>query len=412
MIAMQRVLLRGGLLLDTVALCYRENAHVLVEGERIKEVDDRPIAAADAQVIDVGGRIIMPGLIDAHVHVIGVTLDLHALGQMSPYLVAARAKRVLSSMLMRGFTTVRDAGGADWGLAEAVRQGDFEGPRLFASGLALAQSGGQGDFRERGESVLGCPVCRGQRSITRVVDGVDDIRRAVREELRQGADQIKVMASGGIASGIPAERPQFSTEELLAVVDEAERAGTYVMAHAYGSAAVRRCLEVGVRSIEHGSLIDAATARLIAERGAFLVPTLSVFAGLRERGEAEGHAPEKRHAYQRLLEGSFAGIEAARAAGAKIGHGSDLEGELHALQSREFLLKAEVMPAAEVVAGATTINAELLDRRGTLGVIAPGAAADILVVDGDPLSEVRSLADPERCLKVIMKGGRLYRNTL
>ncbi len=376
MIAMQRILLRGGLLLDTAALCYRENAHVLVEGERIKEVDDRPIAGADAQVIDVGGRIIMPGLIDAHVHVIGVALDPHALGQMSPYLVAARAKRVLSSMLMRGFTTVRDAGGADWGLAEAVRQGDFEGPRLFASGLALAQSGGQGDFRMRGESVLGCPVCRGQ------------------------------------ASGIPAERPQFSTEELLAVVDEAERAGTYVMAHAYGSAAVRRCLEVGVRSIEHGSLIDAATARLIAERGAFLVPTLSVFAGLRERGETEGHAPEKRHAYQRLLEGSFASIEAARAAGAKIGHGSDLEGELHALQSREFLLKAEVMPAAEVVAGATTINAELLDRRGTLGVIAPGAAADILVVDGDPLSEVRSLADPDRCLKVIMKGGRLYRNTL
>jgi imidazolonepropionase-like amidohydrolase len=412
MIAVQRFLLRGGLLLDTVTLSYRENANVLVEGARIEEVEDRPIAVGDAQVIDVGGRIIMPGLIDAHVHVIGVTVDLHALGQMSPYLVAARAKRILSSMLMRGFTTVRDAGGADWGLAEAVRQGDFEGPRLFASGLALAQSGGQGDFRMRGEIALGCPVCRGQRSITRVVDGCDDIRRAVREELRQGANQIKVMASGGIASGVPAERPQFSTEELRAMVDEAERADTYVMAHAYGSVAVRRCLEVGVRSIEHGSLIDRATARLIAERGAFLVPTLSVFDGFRERGEIEDHAPEKRHAYQQLLEGSFAAIEAARAEGTKIGHGSDLEGDMHVLQSREFLLKAEVMPATEVVASATAVNAELLNRRGRLGVIAPGAAADILVVDGDPLRDVRSLADPDRCLKVIMKDGRLYRNML
>jgi imidazolonepropionase-like amidohydrolase len=184
------------------------------------------------------------------------------------------------------------------------------------------------------------------------------------------------------------------------------------MAHAYGAAAVRRCLEVGVRSVEHGGLIDAATSRLMAERGAFLVPTLSVFTALRERGEREGSAPETLSTCRRLLENSFAGIEAARSEGVKIGHGSDLEGEMHALQSTEFLLKAQVMPAAEVVASATAINAELLNRSGTLGVIAPGSAADILVVDGDPLNDVRSLADPDRCLKVIIKAGRLYRNTL
>jgi len=408
----QRILLRGGLLLDTVALCYRENAHVLVEGELIKEVDDHPIAAADARIIEVGGRVIMPGLIDAHVHVIGVTSDLHLLSQMSPYLVAARAKRVLGSMLMRGFTTVRDAGGADWGIAEAVRQDDFKGPRLFVSGLALAQSGGQGDFRMRGESALGCPVCRGRRSITRVVDGVGAIRRAVREELRQGANQIKIMASGGIASDIPAERAQFSIEELHAVVDEATRAGTYVMAHAYGAAAVRRCIEAGVRSIEHGSLIDAATASLMAKKNAFLVPTLSVLSGLSERGKLERHSPEKCDLYNRLLAGSFEAIETARGQGVRVGHGSDLEGQLHPLQSREFLLKREVMPAIDVVASATVINADILGRCGTLGVIAPGAAADILVLEGDPLNEVGSLGDPDRCLKVIMKDGRIYRNVL
>ena len=408
----QRILLRGGLLLDTVALCYRENAHVLVEGELIKEVDDHPIGTADARIIEAGGHVIMPGLIDAHVHVIGVTSDLHLLSQMSPYLVAARAKGVLASMLMRGFTTIRDAGGADSGIAEAVRQDDFEGPRLFVSGLALAQSGGQGDFRMRGESALGCPVCRGRRSITRVVDGVGAIRRAVREELRQGASQIKMMASGGIASNIPAERAQFSIDELHAAVDEATRAGTCVMAHAYGSAAVRRCVEAGVRSIEHGSLIDAATASLMAQKNAFLVPTLSVLSGLSERGKLERQAPEKRDLYDRLLAGSFEAIEAARTQGVRVGHGSDLEGELHPLQSREFLLKREVMPAIDVVASATVVNAEILGQGGTLGVIAPGATADILVLEGDPLNEVGSLADPDRCLKVIIKDGRIYRNVL
>jgi imidazolonepropionase-like amidohydrolase len=410
--ANQLILLRGGLLLDTAALCYRENAHVLVEGELIREVDDHPITASGARIIEAGGRVIMPGLIDAHVHVIGVTSDLHFLSQMSPYLVAARAKRVLGSMLMRGFTTVRDAGGAEWGIAEAVRQDDFEGPRLFVSGLALAQSGGQGDFRTRGERTLGCPVCRGQRSITRVVDGVGAVRRAVREELRQGANQIKIMASGGIASDIPAERAQFSVEELHAAVDEAARAGTYVMAHAYGAMAVRRCIDAGVRSIEHGSLIDTATATLMAKKNAFLVPTLSVLSGLCERGKLERHAPEKCDLYRKLLTGSISAIETARTQGVSIGHGSDLEGDLHALQSREFLLKREVMPAAEVVASATIINAEILDRRGALGVIAPGAVADILVLEGDPLNEVGALADPDRSLKLIMKAGRIYRDVL
>jgi imidazolonepropionase-like amidohydrolase len=407
-----RILLRRGNLLDCETGTVREGVDVLVEGNRIREVSDRAVHAADALVLDARGRTLMPGLIDAHVHVMGVTLDVNALGRMPPYLVAAKAGGVLRSMLMRGFTSVRDAGGAEWGLAEAVRQGDFTGPRLFVSGLALAHTGGQGDFRARGERELGCPVCRGERSLTRIVDGVEEVRKATRQELRDGADQIKVMASGGMASGVPIERVQFSIDELEVMVEEAGRCGTYVMAHAYESEAIRRCLQAGVRSIEHGSAVDAPTATMMAERGAFLVPTLSVYSTLNEFGANLGFAPAKVDAFGRILRDAFESLERVYAAGVQIGHGSDLEGQMHCHQSREFRLKAEVLPLIEVVKGATITSAKLLNRKGELGVIAENALADILVVDGDPTTNIDALANPDKHIKLIMKDGIVYKNDL
>ncbi len=404
---MSSVLLRGGRVLDIVEGRYHEDTDIRVEGGRIAELGRNLRPGPETRVIDLRGLTVMPGLIDAHVHAIGVVLDLHALGHMPPYLVAARAKGVLEGMLRRGFTAVRDAGGAERGLTEAVRQGHFEGPRLFPSGLALAQTGGQGDFRRDGETVLGCPACGGRRSISRVVDGVDAVRRAVREELAGGATQIKVMASGGMASGIPAERAHFSDEELRAMVDEAARCGTYVMAHAYENAAIRRCIEAGVRSIEHGSTIDGETAALMAERGAVLVPTLVVYNTLAEHGPRLGLSAEKVAVFERHRRNALESLERARAAGVSIGHGSDLEGEMHAFQSLEFRLKAEVMPPREVVASATIVNASLLGMEGRLGVVAEGAFADILALDGDPLNEVRTLSEPDRYLHLIMQGGRV-----
>jgi len=406
------VLFRDAALVDATAPVRREGFHVLVEGAVIREVSDRPIKARGARAVDVRGRTLMPGLIDAHVHVIAVTTDLPALARMEPYLLAAQAKGILEGMLARGFTAARDAGGAEWGLAEAVRRGHFQGPRLFVSGLALAQTGGQGDFRARAEHHIGCPVCHNLRSISRVADGVDEVRKAARDELRKGADQVKVMASGGMVSRVPIDRPHFSLAELRAAVEEAEAAKTYVMAHAYESEAVRRCIACGVRSIEHGNLIDRETAELMARQGTYLVPTMTVYEGYHKHGRELGYPRAAVARFKELGREATKALEIAKTAGVRIGHGSDLEGVLHQYQSRELFLKAEVLSAHEVITSATRTNAELMNMAGKLGIIAPGAIADILVVDGNPLRSLAALAGEGRHLSVIMKDGVFHKNTL
>ncbi|MEX2201175.1 MAG: amidohydrolase family protein [Dongiaceae bacterium] len=406
------LLLRNAALVDANAPERRPGIEVLIEGDTIREVSDRPIASANAQAIDLGGRTLMPGLIDAHVHVIAVTTDLAGLARIPPYLVAAQAKGVLEGMLARGFTTVRDAGGAEWGLAEAVRQGHFKGPRLFVAGLALAQTGGQGDFRAREESYLGCPCCRATRSLCRVVDGVDDVRKAVREELRKGADQIKVMAAGGMVSRVPIHRPHFAMDELRAMVEEATAADTYVMAHAYESLAIRRCVEAGVRSIEHGNLIDDDTARLMAERGTFMVPTMTVYEGYHRHGRELGFSQKVMDQFLELQKLAVTGLDKVRRAGVKIGHGSDLEGILHQYQAREFALKAQVLSPWEVIVAATATNAEMMGQKGRLGIVAPDALADLIVVDGDPLADLGLLEGQGERISLIVQGGAIYKNTL
>lgn len=408
----RQILFRNVALMDATQSEIRPDHEVLIEGEFIREVSSSPLKSSAAEVIDLKGRTLMPGLIDAHVHAIAVTTDLHALALMPPSLVTAKAQGILEGMLSRGFTTVRDAGGADWGLAEAVRRGHFKGPRLYISGLALAQTGGQGDFRGPEEPYLGCPVCRATRSIARVVDGVEDVRKAVREELRKGADQIKVMAAGGMVSRVPIDRAHYSMDELSVMVEEARAANTYVMAHAYETNAVRRCIEAGIRSIEHGNLIDAETAELMVEKDTFVVPTMTVYEGYHKHGKELGFEPWVVSKFKELLEASLGGIETAKRAGVKIGHGSDLEGLLHDYQSRELLLKSQVMTPHEIITSATTTNAELLRMEGKLGIIKENALADLLVVDGNPLKDLDVLQHQGRYLPLIMKGGELYKNEL
>lgn len=406
------LLLRNAAIVDAAAPERRLGMHVLIEGDTIREVSDRPIAAPNVPAIDLAGRSLLPGFIDAHVHVIAVTTDLAGLARIPPYLVAAQAKDVLEGMLARGFTSVRDAGGAEWGLAEAVRLGHFKGPRLFVAGMALAQTGGQGDFRQREEMYLGCPCCRATRSLCRIVDGVDEVRKAVREELRKGADQIKVMAAGGMVSRVPIHRPHFSMDELQAMVDEATRADSYVMAHAYESVAIRRCVEAGVRSIEHGNLIDDATARLMKERGTWMVPTMTVYEGYHRHGRELGFSQKVMDQFLELQKLAVTGLDRVRSAGVKIGHGSDLEGILHQYQSREFALKAQVMTPWEVIVSATATNAELMGQKGRLGIVAPGALADLVVVDGDPLADLGLLSGQGERLSLIMKGGEIMKNLI
>ncbi len=393
-------------LLDTASMTYREPVDIAIAAGRVAEIRPARPPRAGERRISVGGRTVIPGLIDAHVHVIGTDGDYGRLARTSPYLVAARASRVLHDMLLRGFTTVRDAGGADAGLKTAVAEGTLPGPRLFVCDLGLAQSGGQGDFRAEGEAEQGCPCCFGRRTLTRLVDGEAELRLAVRQMLRAGADHVKVMASGGIASGIPIDRLQFSDAELATIVDEARRAGTYVMAHAYMDEAIRRCVRLGVASIEHASHLDDRTCQAIAAAGATIVPTLSVY-------EAHaGDAGETGPLFAAMLDASLESLGRARAAGVAIGHGSDLTGGAHARQSREFLLKAEALRPDEVLRAATGTNAALLGQAGALGVLAPGAFADLVALDGDPLEGAACLAEPERRFRLIVKGGTVYKNTL
>jgi imidazolonepropionase-like amidohydrolase len=405
---MGQILFRRAALLDVEAGALRPGTCVLVEGERIAEVSEGEIRAPSARVVDCAGRTLMPGLIDAHVHAAITTMNLAAMTQAPPTLVAFQAGRVLEGMLQRGFTTVRDAGGADFGLAEAVARGLVAGPRLFYSGRVLSQTGGHGDFRPRAEEPAGCACRIHTTGFAHVADGVDAVRKAAREELRRGAHQVKIMASGGVASpSDPIWNLQYSEGEMRAIVEEAAGWRTYAMAHAYTPDAIRRAVDAGVRSIEHGNLIDRGTAARMREAGAFLVPTLVTYFAIDELGRKLGFPAVSQAKVKDVLDAGLASLELAREAGVRIGFGTDLLGETHDQQSREFAIRARVLPPLEIVRSATLVNAELLGRRGELGVVAPGALADLLVVDGDPLADVAPLAAPERHLAAVVKGGAL-----
>ena len=262
----------GGNVLDLSQGALLEHHHVVIEDGHIVEVTDRPVDLPGARLIDARGKTVMPGLIDCHVHVLASNANLGTSAAQPNILAVIRALPVLSAMLGRGFTTVRDAGGADWGLTQALEGGLIPGPRIFPSGKALSQTGGHGDFRPRGDTLEPCSCCFRAGAIARVVDGVDAVRLAVREEIQKGATQIKIMASGGVASPTdPIGNTQYSEDEIRAIVAEAEAANTYVMAHAYTGRAISRAVRCGARTIEHGNLVDEDAARLmhggVAKRG-------------------------------------------------------------------------------------------------------------------------------------------------
>ena len=390
----------------------REDHHVLVEGGQIREVSDRPISSATAETVDLKGRTLMPGLIDAHVHVIAVDQVLARLSERPVSLVTLQAARVLEGMLQRGFTTIRDAGGADGGLAEAVEEGLVRGPRIFPSGQALSQTGGHGDLRPRTRSVsvVACACCEGGAGLARIADGVAECRRAARDELRKGATQIKIMASGGVASPYdPVWNLQYSEDEVRAIVEEARGWHTYVMAHAYTPEAIRRSIDFGVRSIEHGNLIDRATAEHVAGADAFVVPTLVTFDAMHRFGRELGFPEVSLAKLGDVREAGLRSLEILQAAGVKIGYGTDLLGPMHRHQSREFVIRAEAMAPFDIIRSATIVNAELLNRAGELGVIASGARADLIAIDGNPLADISLFDGQGEHLTHIMKDGVFYK---
>jgi imidazolonepropionase-like amidohydrolase len=246
-----------------------------------------------------------------------------------------------------------------------------------------------------------------------VCDGVSEVRRAVREEIKRGAHHIKLMLSGGVAS--PTDRVdsvQFSTDEIRAAVDEAEAANLYVMGHAYTSRAINRGLECGVRTIEHGNLMDQSSPPLFLAHGAYYVPTLVTYSALAEHGRAAG-LPETSHKkIFDVLDAGLRALEMADRAGVPIAYGTDLLGTMHTFQTREFKIRSEVQQPASIVRAATTVGAEVVRMQGQVGVIAPGAFADLLIVDGNPLEDIGVLANPEEHLLMVMKAGQIYRDRL
>lgn len=333
------------------------------------------------RVLDARGRTVLPGLIDAHCHAYGIGLNMLEIESRPLSYVALVAAKRLAAALSRGFTTVRDPSGGDAGLDRAVREGLIRSPRYLWTGAALSQTGGHGDARAADSDVCGCAA-----HTCEVVDGVDPLRVAVRERLRRGAHAIKIMASGGVVSLTdPIRIPQYSPEEIRAVTSEAARRGSYVAAHAYSPEAIRHAVDNGVRTIEHGNLLDAPTAEAMAAAGAFLVPTLAAYEAMDRRGAELGMAEVSQRKNREVLEAGRQAVKLAREAGVRVGFGTDLMGVLEDEQLNGLRLQVEVDGPLTALKSATSVNAELLGR-DDLGRVAPGCAGDLLIVDGDPLT--------------------------
>ncbi|WP_269939794.1 metal-dependent hydrolase family protein [Arthrobacter sp. HY1533] len=369
---------------------------ITMSGGTVTAVGDVP---ADGEVLDAGGKVVVPGLIDAHFHAYAVGLGGLEV-ERGPLSYAALAGSLrLGKALRRGFTTVRDVAGGDIGLAKAVREGLFASPRYLFTGPALSQTGGHGD--PRAEDL---DLCFSHGHMCDVVDGVDELRKAVRNRFRTGAHAIKIMTSGGVVSLTdPIRVPQYSPEEIRAVTQEAARRNSYVAAHAYSPEAIAHSVENGVRSIEHGNLLDAPTAELMARHGAYLVPTLAAYDAMDRLGEGFGLHPVSQEKNKQVLSAGKDAIGLALAAGVKVGFGSDLMGVLESEQLAGVRLQVQASGVLETLRSMTGVNAEIL-QDPLLGSLRTGSYADAVILDGNPFEDDSVLWDETRPRTVIQAG--------
>ena len=412
---MSTVLFRNARVFDGKSDKCPDGMSVLVESNLIREVSEKPIRSKNARVLDVGGRTLMPGLIDAHMHAYASDVNMFRVEASGTAYRTAHAVRMLGFALDCGFTTVRDIGGGDHSLAKAISDGLIRAPRYFYAGKVLSMTGGHGDMRrvEEAPDYKAMCSCGVFNSFCKIADGVDECTRATREELRQGAHCIKIMGSGGVASPTdPIWMNQYREDEIRAIVNECSERRTYASAHCHPASAVRRCVEFGVRSIEHGTLIDDDTARFVAKSDSYIVPTLVIIYALVELGKQLGFPPESQEKAAYAFEGALSGLEKMRKAGVKIGYGTDLLGTTYVQQCREFTLRREVFKPVELLRQATSNNAALMMMEGKIGCVAPGAFADLIVVDGDPLKDIDLVAADGKKLLLIMRDGEVVRNKL
>lgn len=397
--------LTGGKIVDVVAGAIIEGKAIVVRDGKIAAIVDEAALPPGTTAIPVGGRYLSPGLIDCHAHVfIGQFNDNN---QVLPSELTARSGQYLSGMLHRGFTTIRDAGGADQGHKAAVEKGLFPGPRMFVAGKILSQTGGHGDHRGRADVC----ACASHTGGSIIADGIDQVRWAVRENVRQGVDQIKIMAGGGVSSpGDKLVHPQYSLEEIATIVEEAERCGRYVMAHVYSDIGIRRAVECGVRSIEHGNFLSPETAKVMADRGAHLVPTLITYEADAKYGMGFGWAPENQEKNAEVLQSGLRSLEVALAAGVNVGYGTDLCWSPKSYQGDGLLIHQKVCGPVEALRHATVNNARIVRMEGQLGQLVEGAIADILVVDANPYDGLECFAQADNKVVGVIQAGRVARD--
>lgn len=401
---------------------------VLVEGNLIKQIGANISAPSGATVIDGGGRTLMPGMIEAHAH-LAFHGDLFKIrNDMNWMYVGAKSGAEATRMLMRGFTTARDAGGPTIGLRKVIDAGHVDGPRIYAAGPPVSQTGGHFDIRGLSEPnyyFLGIPDPKQWMEYGYMADGVPEVQKAAREVFRKGASHVKIMAGGGVATVYdPLDGLQFTPEEMRAIVVEAEKVGSYAMAHIYTPEAIKIALEAGVKCIDHGMLIDEPTMKLLKEKDAFLVPSLAVGLFTPEELSFAWPTKETREKGARIIAGMKNEVTLAKKYKVKIGFGTDAFGPSRnefAIQSLEFKARLPYFTPVEILKQATSVNASIVAmsgpmmnpyKEGPLGVIQKGAYADILIVDGNPLEDILLLGEPEKNLKIIMKDGKIYKNTL
>ncbi|MDF0600253.1 amidohydrolase family protein [Psychromarinibacter sp. C21-152] len=380
---------------------------VLVRNGRIAGIGGE--APEGAKVVDLNGKTLLPGLIDCHFHVVAWSLDLWANAIAPDSLATLRAARVMEGKLSDGFTVVRDLGGADLGLKQGVDDGFIDGPDLVICGKGLSMTGGHTDLRARTDTR---PDSLGWRlgNMGVLVDGVDDIRRACRKMLKEGARFIKVMANGGVSSpNDPIDSLQYSDAELAAIVEEARNANTYVSAHVYHDAAIRRCVDAGITSLEHCNLISAETAKMAAEAGCIAVPTLVAYEGLKLEGAALGLGESEQAKIDVVRGKGIQSLAIMRDAGLPMAFGTDLLGQLRKYGGMEFEILSRVLSPADILRSTGEIAAKLCRMEGEIGVIAPGARADLTVFDVDPFADVAALGRPDETLKMVVKGGNIVR---
>lgn len=400
-----RLVVQNAQTFDTEALDFVGERTIVVEDGTIVAVEPNAAANGD-RVLDARGAFVLPGLIDAHVHMRLVTLDFRRISTMSEVEFGIVMARLARETVERGFTSVRDTGGELSGLMRAIRRGDTLGPRIVSAGHMISQTGGHGDVEGGSRPVPDCACQMKHSAFGIVADGVDAVRKAARHLLREGSDFLKIHVSGGVASpSDPIDCVQYTPGEVAAAVEEAEHRRTYVCAHAYLPESIDMAVRNGVRVIEHGNLIDAPTAALMAARGTIMVPTLVTYAAMADLGAKLGFPTRNLEKNQEILAAGLRSIEIATEAGVELGWGTDLLGESQPWQGREFSIRGEIQKPRDLLASMFQTNPKLLKREGEIGTIAPGAAGDLVVVRRNPLDEIGVLAEPEAQISHVVQSG-------